>query len=177
MKIFIRQNYQIIEPGFGWEKHLQIGQETRVNYVYGPKKAHGPVQHCVDPKWPKRLLSFFFFWNRNGQMGRSWGRNNSELLNQLVATECAQCRFMHNEPKYGKTDTHTHSYRYRYIARVSRICEISLIKSTNVQIMQDVLKYGKHLNISWAEFQASYPSPLQLPLPPPTPSLSLPPSK
>jgi len=31
---------------------------------------------------------------------------------------------------------------------IARICEISLIKSTNVQIMQDVLKYGKHLNIS-----------------------------
>lgn len=46
------------------------------------------------------------------------------------------------------TGKQTHSYSYRYIARVSRICEISLIKSTNVQIMQDVLKYGKHLNIS-----------------------------
>lgn len=27
------------------------------------------------------------------------------------------------------------------------VSQISLIKSTNVQIMQDVLKYGKHLNI------------------------------
>lgn len=109
-----------------------------------PKKSTGPCNTALTPNDPKGCCRFFYFEIEMGKWAAAEARNYSELLNQFVATECAQCRFMRSETKYGKTDT----YRYRYIAGVSGICEISLIKSTNVQIMQDVLKYGKHLNIS-----------------------------
>lgn len=112
-------------------------------------KSTGPYNTVLTPNDPKGCCRFFFFEIEMGKWAAAEAETTQSYSISLLQQNARSVDSCATSPNTGKqTHTLTHSYRYRYIARVSRICEISLIKSTNVQIMQDVLKYGKHLNIS-----------------------------
>lgn len=134
------QKYSSSEISDNWAPKIEkntckLGKKRGLIMFMAPKNKSRTVLTPNDPK--KGCLVFLFqkIWNRNGlQLSYS-----ISLLQQNA--QRAQIRL-------------NKKYRYTH-TKISGIYEISLIKSTNVQIMQDVLKYGKHLNISWAEFQAS----------------------